>query len=171
LEVIIKYELQNNNNQADTLSPARLLKYVLEVTGKGFRFPIIIKKEASEENGVKKEAAEVKQEAIDDLNSLIESSNDSRAAREREREKRREERREERRKRERDAEERSKIKRYTTQLIDPCESGAAYDALAHISSQRKTDIRACAKYALDLLARSQINLLLNLDKIDGLERL
>ena len=39
------HELQNCNNQPDSLSPARLLKYVLEVTGKGFRFPILIKKE------------------------------------------------------------------------------------------------------------------------------
>ena len=113
----------------------------------------------------------MKEEAMDEISKLIESSNDSRASRDREREKMREQRREDRRKREREEIERSKIKKYTTSLVDPCESGAAYDALAHISSQRKSDIRACAKYALDLLARSQINLLLNLDKIEGLERL
>jgi hypothetical protein len=171
VEVIIKYELQNCNNQPDSLSPARLLKYVLEVTGKGFRFPILIKKEPTKEESDVKQEANVKEEAMDEISKIIESSNDSRASRDREREKMREQRREDRRKRERDELERSKIKKYTTSLVDPCESGAAYDALAHISSQRKSDIRACAKYALDLLARSQINLLLNLDKIEGLERL
>lgn len=60
-------------------------------------------------------------------------------------------------------------RKYTHKLIDPCEAKKDYDALSHISSNRKGDIRACAKYALDLIERNQICLLLNTANVEGLE--
>merc|ERR1711879_82784 len=66
---------------------------------------------------------------------------------------------------------RADSKRYTHKLVDPCEAGSDYDALGHITSQRKNDIRACAKYALDLIQRNQICLLLNTPRVDGLENM
>jgi len=71
----------------------------------------------------------------------------------------------------RDSSSRRESKRYTHKLVDPCESGTDYDALAHISSTRKADIRACAKYAVDMISRRQISLLLNTGKVDDLDKL
>lgn len=59
-----------------------------------------------------------------------------------------------------------KEKRYTHKLVDPCETETDYDALSHINSMRKGDIRACAKYALDLIQRNQMCLLLNTPRMD-----
>ena len=60
-------------------------------------------------------------------------------------------------------------KRYTHKLLDPCETGTESDALSHVSSSKKAEIRACAKYALDLLNTEKICLLMNTEVIEELK--
>lgn len=53
-------------------------------------------------------------------------------------------------------------KKYTHKLNDPCEN-SDFDALMHLDTQKKAEIKACAKMALDLIARNNMDLLLGIE--------
>ena len=144
LENIIRYEVKTHQNTALTLSPARVLKLCLETISKGFRFPKEKEKKDKPKEEVKEEASE-----IDKFISEAKSSSVMSHRRE-------------------DEEKERSSRRYTHKLIDPCEANEDYDALTHIPSARKSDIRACAKLSLDLIGREQIWMLLNTPEIEGL---
>jgi len=134
--LLIKHNIEENNNSTIKLSPARVLTISLEAIGKGFRFPVPATKKEEVKTEVKEEDVEEKQ-----IKAEAVSSRSSRTSR-----------------------------RYTHKLSDPCEAQEDYDALSFISSQRKADIRACAKYAMDLIERKQLYLLLGLEKDEVLEK-
>ena len=121
--LLIKYNIEENNNSTIKLSPARVLTICLEAIGKGFRFPV----QAPKKEEVKSEVAEEEGEDKQIKAEAVSSRSSSRSSR-----------------------------RYTHKLADPCEAQEDYDALSFISSQRKADIRACAKYAMDLIERKQL---------------
>jgi len=169
LETLVRYDVEANEHSTKNLSPARVFHMVLDAIGKGFRFPV---------KKVKKE--EVKEEAPEPKEREPKSAPLSAEAKEKEMRRKLEEKRRkrkdeiEKRDRERNASRqetsRRESKRYTHRLVDPCEQQKDYDALAHISSQRKADIRACAKYALDLVERKQICLLLGTPRVEELDK-
>ena len=128
------------------LSYAKLFDILLECLARGFRFPVA---EVVEPKKVKKEEVDVTD--MDAIAAMIKKerkeSDDTRRS------------------------EPKKPKRYTHRLADPCELDTTHDALSHLSTQRKADIRACAKYALDLMGRNQTCLLLNVEQDREIEKM
>ena len=149
LHKIITYE-KTMSGQGCRLRPALILECLLNCLSKGFRFPIleeeVIKRDFP---NVKTEAGQVKLEA-ESVGGGFSESVDALISVGRKRA--------------------SESKKYTHKLVDPCELDQA-DSLAHISVQRKNDIRACAKYALDLMNREQTCLLLNTPVVEGVAEL
>ena len=148
LNVIINYEVAENKKDKSgprmcPLSYGKLFDILLECLSRGFRFP------------VPDPVEEKKEEKVD-----VTDSNAIAALIKRERQ-------------ESDGikQEVKKSKRYTHRLADPCELDPSHDALGHLSSQRKADIRACAKYALDLMGRNQTCLLLNVEQDRDTDRM
>lgn len=142
LNVIINFEVNESKRDKNgprlcPLSYSKLFDILLECLARGFRFPVPEPIEEKKEDEVD----------VNDSNALAQLI-----------------------KRERQESDGiksdpiKKSKRYTHRLADPCELDSEHDALSHLTTQRKADIRACAKYALDLMSRNQTCLLLNVEQ-------
>jgi len=152
LNVIINFEVNESKKDRVKGQPAmcplsygKLFDILLECLARGFRFPV------AEVVDPKKVKEEVDVTDMDAIAAMIK-----------------------RERKESDDTKRSepkKPKRYTHRLADPCELDTTHDALSHLSTQRKADIRACAKYALDLMGRNQTCLLLNVEQDREIEKM
>jgi hypothetical protein len=157
LNVIINFEV--NESKRDRvkgvpamcpLSYGRLFDILLECLARGFRFPVA---EVVDPKKVKKESEDLDVTDMDAIAAMIKKERKESDVDDRRRS------------------EPKKPKRYTHRLADPCELDVTHDALSHLSSQRKADIRACAKYALDLMGRNQTCLLLNVEQDREIEKM